>query len=200
MTTKLTTSFGARVTALLVALAVAGVLALGFGAPPAHAAPYNNKPTLSLSTSSAEVGQTITVTGRGYVPGETVRIEYNGNKYFFKTVVADSSGSFVTTITLPRLSGNFQVVGTGSTGDKANAKLRVVGLGFDDASASRGNGSGSGTSSSAAAGLGVDAASASRGGLSSTGVAVFSIVGLGVVLLLAGGLLVLGGRRARHAS
>lgn len=162
--------------------ALVGVVAmlltgLFFATSSASAYPPGTAPTLGVSNTNAGCGDSVTVSGSHYQPGETVTISQGGKSY---TVTADSTGSFSTSITIvcPNGVDAGSITATGSSsGDVADISLTAGGTG----SGSGGGGSGGGN-------------------LSSTGVAVIGIGALGVVLLVGGGLLLLAGRRRNATS
>jgi hypothetical protein len=58
-----------------------------------------SQPTLSLSSTSASVGSSLTVSGSGFAPGGTVTIKLDGNT--LATSIASASGSFTAAINIP---------------------------------------------------------------------------------------------------
>ena len=70
--------------------------------PPAPAAPATPTTPLTLKTSAswAKVGQSVTLTGTGFQPGERVAIQWNGT-LTVRTVKASSSGGFAVGLAVP---------------------------------------------------------------------------------------------------
>jgi hypothetical protein len=74
--------------------------------------------TLSLSPTSGAPGSSVTVSGSGYLPGDTITptfIAHGGAKTAFPKVTIDSSGEFSTEITVPASAA----LGTGSISVKS---------------------------------------------------------------------------------
>jgi hypothetical protein len=162
-----------RSTRIVLASLAALIAMLGF-ATSASAAPYANQATLSVSTTNPAVGGTLTVSGSGYAAGETVNLTLESASVSLGSAVANASGDFTTSVTLPSgFSGQHTIVGTGATSGESASVVICIGS--------------CGTSGSASSGGG--------GGLAITGVAVAVIGGLGVLLLIGGGLMLLAGRR-----
>ena len=130
--------------------------------------------SITLDSSSALPGGAIVVTGTGYEPGETVRVELHSVVSQLGTAVADAEGKFrlPTTVPLNAVPGDHAVFGIGeSSGRVAQAPI-VVG-----SPSSTGGGSASTTTSSSPA-------------LAVTGTTVpVGLVVLGILLLVGGGLL-----------
>jgi hypothetical protein len=81
--------------------------------------------TITLSPTSGPVGESVSVTFRGFKSGETVDIKING-----KTVINDktmsSTGSGSQSFTLPAMPRNtYTVTATGNKGSSASAKFSV---------------------------------------------------------------------------
>lgn len=55
----------------------------------------------SISSATAMPGDTITVTGEGFAPGEVVSIELHSEPVFLGDAVADDDGAFSTTVLIP---------------------------------------------------------------------------------------------------
>jgi hypothetical protein len=83
--------------------------------------------SLSLSSQEGPPGTSVTATGTGFQPGETVQVFFNGAQV--GTPVADTTGSFRATFTIPTLpNGNYQADAKGqSSGDTASAPFTVGG-------------------------------------------------------------------------
>lgn len=65
------------------------------------------RPTIALNSASATMGETVTITGAGWVPSSSVLVVLNANQQDLavSVVVADTAGGFETTIDLPRAVG-----------------------------------------------------------------------------------------------
>jgi hypothetical protein len=83
--------------------------------------------SLALSSQQGPPGTSVTATGTGFQPGETVQVFFNGAQV--ATPVADTTGAFTATFTIPNLAnGNYQVDAKGQTsGDTASAPFAVGG-------------------------------------------------------------------------
>lgn len=162
----------------VIALITAVFASLLLTAGPASAAyPAGSTAGITITPNPAHCGDTVTVTGSHYNPGEEVTVTADGSQY--GPYKAGSDGSFSASFTLS-CSGTEPVTITakGNQGDVDSLTVHTTGGG------SGGNNSGGNNGS---------------GGLSSTGVAVVGIGAVGVVLLLGGGLLLFAGKR-RHVS
>jgi hypothetical protein len=125
-----------RVRAIL-ALAVAAV-AMFFVAPAAGAAPSVACPpyppsvgaALAVSTTNPQPGDSITVTGSHFVANASVRLELHTTVVVLKTVQADASGDFTTTVTLPDgVTGTHTIVaatGVPTSGDCATPTITIT--------------------------------------------------------------------------
>ncbi|MGW8482866.1 MSCRAMM family protein [Microbacterium sp. NPDC055903] len=105
--------------------------------------------TLTLSADSARAGDELTVSGGGFVPGESVRLELHSTPIALTTLVADEAGEIAGSITIPTGAavGEHDVVAIGVFSDReASAALTVLatsgggsgGEGTDDGLASTG--------------------------------------------------------------
>jgi len=144
-------------------------------AGPANAvAPYVHQPTLTVSNQTPAAGSSITISGSGFTPGETVTIVLDNGTHF-PSVVANSSGSFSEVLVLGvGLSGAHTITATGTTsGHTAKIQIQVAGVGASGGTTSAGS------------------------GLAFTGASVIGIIALGGLLLLGGGLMLLAGRRRK---
>ncbi|WP_424707813.1 carboxypeptidase regulatory-like domain-containing protein [Microbacterium sp. SLBN-111] len=84
--------------------------------------------SIALDSSSALPGGAIVVTGRGYDPGETVRVELHSTVLQLGTTVADADGSFrlPTTLPLTAIPGDHRVFGIGErSGREASAPMTI---------------------------------------------------------------------------
>jgi hypothetical protein len=156
------------------------ILAMVAFATPANAAPYTTQPTTSVSNQSPTAGGTITFSGSGFLPGETIAITLD-NGTTFPSVVANASGAFSTTITLSAgLSGTHTLTATGTTSGRTSSTTIQV--------------------AAASANAGVvpnTGVTPSSGGLAFTGAAVVGIGALGALLLVGGAAMVLASRRRK---
>lgn len=74
--------------------------------------------TLSLSSESGPRGSTVTVSGSGYLPGDTITpkfVDHKKVKTVFPSVTTNSSGEFSTEITIPASAA----LGAGTIGVKS---------------------------------------------------------------------------------
>lgn len=190
-------------TVLLGVIALLGVLVVGVVTPAgastvtAVAAPcvYVRActPTLSVVSPTTAAGSTQTIVGTGFLPGDrvTITITLADGSTIVLTAVADANGSFTLTFTVPDDLGLATLVAVGERSGTASTTMTVVSGGVTDGGGTTG---GSGVA-------GAGSGSTDGGGLAFTGVAVAATGGLAVLLVLAGGvLLVLGRRPRRHAS
>jgi hypothetical protein len=131
----------ARIRKLLVAMGgiflVAGSLLVGslaFTAGAAQASPATCPYATSCggitsSTGSAPPGGTVVISGHGYKPGSTVKINVCGTETV--TVTANGSGEFTTTITIPSSATPgttcvITAVGTAANGQSLTSSVSVV--------------------------------------------------------------------------
>lgn len=86
----------------ILALAVAAI-GLFFAVPAASATAYppTTCPSLSVSTTNPQPGETFTLSSSGMPAHAMVKIYLHSDPILLKTVETDASGSFTTTITLP---------------------------------------------------------------------------------------------------
>ncbi len=99
-------------------LALAGPAATAVAAPVAY--PPTICPTLSVSTTTPAVGETITVTGINFDPNAHIRIELHTKIYVLANVVSDASGAFSTPVTMPPgVTGNHLIFAVGGGFDTA---------------------------------------------------------------------------------
>jgi hypothetical protein len=151
------------------------IIAVVAFAGPANAASYATQPTISVSNQAPAAGSSITISGSGFTPGETVTLVL-GNGTHFPSVVANASGSFSEVVVLGvSLSGPQTITATGATsGHTAKIQIQVGGV-------------------SASAGT-------TAAGLAFTGASVIGISALGGLLLVGGGLMLLAGRRRKFTN
>ncbi|MDQ2660677.1 MAG: family 78 glycoside hydrolase catalytic domain [Actinomycetota bacterium] len=82
----------------------------------------------TISTDVAKPGDTIDVTGAGFAPGETVRIELHSDAVLLDSVVVDDTGAFASTVTVPATTalGAHEIVLLGSeSGSEVRFPLTV---------------------------------------------------------------------------
>ena len=132
---------------------------------------------VSLSSTAARPGDTLTVSGSGFVPGEPVSIVLHSTPVELASVKADESGAVVTTVTLPTdtAAGTHEITLTGAYSFVAGSvSLTVPGPGgpaTDPGNAGQGSGStpasasGSGTAQLAATGAEIPSAALLGGAL-----------------------------------
>jgi hypothetical protein len=83
-------------------------------------------PTVQLSTDSGPVGTSLTATGSGFTPGETVRLIIAGS--LVDTRTADTNGGVTYTLVIPRVvPGVYLIAMSGSSGALATASFTVTG-------------------------------------------------------------------------
>lgn len=72
-------------------------------------------PATGTATSGVQPGSTMTLSGSGYAPGSTVTVLIYSSPQVLTTVVADSSGKFTVTVTVPAglEAGNHTLVASG---------------------------------------------------------------------------------------
>ena len=78
---------------------------------------------VSVSNASPAAGDSITVTGTGFYPNESVAIELRSTPVLLATATADASGSFTATVTVPSgtAAGAHEIVATGAASGHAFA-------------------------------------------------------------------------------
>lgn len=134
---------------------------------------------LAMTTpGTSAAGGSITVTGDGFEPGESVRIELHSDPVLLATVLAGSLGSFSTSVTIPTgtAAGEHEIFLVGTTTAWMSQAFTV------SAATTTGG-------TTAANTTGTTATSATSGNLAATGtdptllvLAAFGMVGLGVLL------------------
>jgi hypothetical protein len=84
-------------------------------------------PAITLSTRSVAAGDTLTVSGEGFSPDETVQIELQSDPVVLATIDADESGTFQTSVTVPRDTspGPHDIVATGAISDE-EVRVRIT--------------------------------------------------------------------------
>ncbi|WP_245643546.1 pullulanase-type alpha-1,6-glucosidase [Sanguibacter suarezii] len=97
--------------------------------PPTPTDPTDLEASISLSESSVRPGDSITVSGTGFAPGETVQVWIRSTPQLLVAQVADANGSISVTVTVPLGTEvgehSIRVVGLTSARE-ASAPLRVV--------------------------------------------------------------------------
>ena len=131
-----------------------------------QASPYSTSPAVAASTQAPAEGASLTLTGTGYLPGETVDNVLHSAPYSLGSAVADSLGNFSVSVTLPSgVTGSHTISSTGVTsGRVSTVAITIVGP-------------------------------QSASGLPDTGVAILGIGSVGVTALVVGGLVLAAGRR-----
>jgi hypothetical protein len=175
---------GVSLSAALLVLAGPAVTALAY--PPTIC------PTLSVSTTNPLPGQTIAVTGTNFEPQASVKLELRSPVRVLKTVKSDGSGSFATSVKLPAgVTGKHTLVavGGGSTGG--------AGCGIDPFQTLNIQNNGGGNSS---ASTGTSTGTNGGGGTAFTGLDVLALIAAAVVLVGAGVMLNVSGKRRKYAS
>jgi hypothetical protein len=84
-------------------------------------------PRLRLSPSTVEVGDTLSVSLRGYAKGEAIDILLDSTAKRLATVAASGTGSASITVTVPAATGGrHKIIGHGATGSQSAASFVVV--------------------------------------------------------------------------
>ena len=190
---------------LLSAVAVTGMAAVSVAlAVPANAAPTGTPTSvpgtcatypvqicqaqIASSTTAPQQGQTIEVSGRGYVANENVDIYIGG--ILVGHALTDNNGNFDPPVVVPTtLSGEQPLTGAGASGQPYDIDSLVLNI----------QTAGVGGSSSAAGGSSSGAGGGGSGALASTGVEVAAFSAIGAALILAGLAFAVFGRRRRSA-
>ncbi|WP_223626519.1 ExeM/NucH family extracellular endonuclease [Microbacterium sp. EST19A] len=86
--------------------------------------------TIALGSSKVTAGKKLTITGEGYLPGETVTVELRpkkGQAIEVGTVQVGDDGSFSTSVTVPKKTqpGKYTVAVSQADGDEATATVTV---------------------------------------------------------------------------
>ena len=136
-------------------------------------------------------GDRITVRGSGYLPNSSVDVVLYSTSQVLGTVVADGTGAFTATVTVPSglTDGTHHLVAAGVDGDGAPRYLVV------EVTVTGGVAAAGPAGATALAAVSGSRAAASR--LADTGATVLPIAGGGLVVLLAGGGLLLAVRHHR---
>jgi len=164
---------------LAFAVAMAGFVLVGPAAN-AMAYPPTTCPTLSVSTTTPLVGESIVVTGAKFTPNTNIRIELHTITYLLATVKSSAAGSFSTTVQLPDgVSGSHTIVAVGGMPEGCPATPIKIGIQTGPSSTSTGG---------------------PPGPPAFTGVDVLLLLLAAAVLLGAGVLFTRGGKRRRAAE
>ena len=159
----------------------AGVVSASVPAPSAPATvPTVTKPfvTDKNAVGTPAAGDKVTLKGAGFAPGSTVSLFIYSTPTPLGQVTTGDDGTFTATVTIPAgFSGNHSLVAAGIDPSGAPLYLRM---------------------DITIAGAAVAAGAAATGGLAYTGFTALPFVGGGLLALLAGGGLLVAGRR-RHA-
>lgn len=198
------------------ALAVAILALTSVSAPAARAVPYPPVIRVPIATASSYdpcAGASNTIGGRGFLPGETVRIDLADLGEIGRAVIGADS-TFTTSVTIPlEARGSNQVTVTGLTsGRTARLMLEVPcvvnnpdGGGSGVLGAGQGGNGGSGALGDAQGSDGGSAYDGSpsgdgSGSLASTGVAIGGALLLAAGLISVGGTVLVAGRRRRSST
>ncbi|MEO6701600.1 MAG: Ig-like domain-containing protein [Jatrophihabitantaceae bacterium] len=158
-------------------------------APTIGTATVNGKPV--SSGSQLKPGDTVTITGSDYQPGESVKVVLTPGTTVLAAVTADSSGNVSATVTLPStLSAGAHTLTLQGSLASATFRFTVAGPTGTPTPTSTAP---SASASSSEAGSG----STSGGGLASTGAQVTAGLSVAVLLMIAGAGVLLSTRRRR---
>lgn len=97
------------------------------GASAAHAAPYIDDASISVSVGSPCVGEVEIINGSGFAPGERVVIELRSEPIELGTVTADPDGDFTLRVRVPdAVDGDHVVAARGvSSGASATTEIDI---------------------------------------------------------------------------
>jgi hypothetical protein len=170
-------------------LALLGVLVPASDASAApRAYPVTICATLSVSTTTPLVGQSIQVSGRNFDPNATIKLELQSKPWPLGSVKSDARGSFDTSVKLPAgVTGGHLIVAVGGN------TVHPSECPADPAQLLNIHAAGAGSSNGAGNGVG-----GNGGGTAFTGVDVLLLVLIAAVLLAAGVALSVSGRRRRQ--
>ncbi|MCM3657229.1 esterase-like activity of phytase family protein [Agromyces mediolanus] len=155
---------------------------------PGDEEPQPGEASLALGVSTVAAGGTVSVTGAGFVPGDTVRFELRSTPLALGSAEADGAGalSFSAKIPATTAPGAHHLVAIASDGSEVEAELTVTA-----APGGSGGGTGGGTGGTGA-GAGAD------GSLADTGFDGGWLAGAALLVLLGGGAALLVARRRRE--
>lgn len=174
----LRTSSALGVLAALGLVAALGMVAANvFSALPASAAapyPPGGAPSLSVSTTAPNPGETITISGAGWGAEEVVTLVLHSTPVTLASPLTDGNGTFSVPATIPSdVQGVHVLTGTGeTTGETVSITLTIGG----------------------------EPPTGGGGGLPNTGLVVWGFGTVAVVLLTFGVALVVSGRRRRSTA
>lgn len=112
-----------------VAAVCAAAMVIGFSQAPAHAQSYPPAPSpLTINSSVATPGQTLTISGQGAASGATVTITFASTPRVVATTKADSSGRFRASFQVPTDAPPGQHTVTASSNGKVlgSVTIRVI--------------------------------------------------------------------------
>lgn len=168
--------------------------------------------TIFAGQASVEQGGTVTASGTGFAPGETVRFSLHSDPIALGEATADATGAVTATLTVPAAApvGDHLLVAEGADSQRTASTALAVVAAADGGGTTPGAGSGgassggsaSGTgSTSGAGGAGARAAGSSASALATTG---GTFAGFGVLLggaaALAAGAALIARRRERFSA
>lgn len=167
----------------LCAATALGLAALFVVAAPASAYPVAVCGQLEVSTTTPHEGQSIRVSGTGFVAGDRLTLELDSAATVLGHVTVEADGTFSTFVTMPAdAKGSHLIYAVGSTTScPVDPQQLSISAGVAGVETSR-----------AAAG-----SSAGSGGLASTGVKILAALLVGTALIGLGTVLTRGGRRER---
>lgn len=164
---------------LLLVVATAGIIG---AAAPSHAQTYPSVPTLTVDKATVTPCEKANLTGTGFLPNTTVTISADGT--VIGTVMTDSSGNFTFPYMVSCTAVSGQITFTATDGVNTLSATVTV-----SSSATSG---GSGTTGAGTSGT---SAGSTSGTLTTTGAYVEPLIRAAVLLIAAGGLLLLALRR-----
>ncbi|WP_448614681.1 fibronectin type III domain-containing protein [Modestobacter sp. URMC 112] len=161
-------------------------------ATPATVPPASAPLSVDGADRTVAAGEEVTVRGTGYLPNSSVDVLLYSTPQVLTTVVADGTGAFTATVTVPSglADGTHHLVAAGVDADGAPRYL------VTEVTVAGGVAAAGPAGSTALAAVGGSRAAMSR--LADTGATVLPIAGGGLVTLLAGGGLLLAVRRRRE--
>lgn len=155
--------------------------------------------TLPGVPSSPQAGQTIVLTAGGFAAGSPVTFGIYSSPVVLAVVNADVTGTATATVVIPAgYTGAHSLVAIGTTPDGSTRVLRTDVVLPGGSGGSGGSGTGGSGTTTGTGGSGSTASTGTAGGLADTGSDVAGAGLLALLLLAAGGLLVLR-RRGRRA-
>ncbi|MDZ8170778.1 alpha/beta hydrolase [Microbacterium xanthum] len=158
--------------------------------------------TLTVDDAAPTAGASLTVSGSGFVSGESVTIELRSDPVVLAEVSADDAGAFTRSVTIPAdtTPGAHTVVATGESGRSASIALTVAAA--DDSGTDTGSTPGTtddgDSGGDSGGGSSADGSTASAGSLPLTGVDPVPAILAALILLSLGTAIVV--VRARRSS